>query len=250
MRPGSGRLVIGLGCWMASIERPAYLWLEWVVSGFVVQRRRSRVAARPLHVLTGLLALLLGVAACGGGGRESGKSAEQILHDAQAAAEKASSVHIVGDVTRGGVRAKIDLLLAGNGDGREQVTTSGRTAEVVKVGQVLYVRGIPGVSGPGYRRLSLSDPRAAPLARAVDKKAVFMQLINVKDTVSSIGIETVNGRAAVKLKAQTGTGILYVADDAEHPWPLRIDSTASGQGVITFSDWGADVTIAPPPSGG
>ncbi|PZS24220.1 MAG: hypothetical protein DLM60_00870 [Pseudonocardiales bacterium] len=199
--------------------------------------------------MTGLLALLLGVAACGGG-HESGKPAEQILHDAQAAAEKASSVHIVGDVTRGGVRAKLDLLLADNGDGREQITTSGRTVEVVKVGQVLYVRGVPGLSGPGYRRLSLSDPRAAPLVRALDKKAVFMQLVNAKDTVSIIGIETVNGSAAVKLKSQTGPGILYVADDAERPYPLRVDSTASGQGVITFSDWGADVTIPPPPGSG
>lgn len=208
------------------------------------------MAARPLNALTGLLALLLGVAACGGGGRESGKPAEQILHDAQVTAEKASSMHIVGDVTRGGVRAKLDLLLADNGDGREQITTSGRTVEVVKVGQVLYVRGIPGLSGDSYRRLSLSDRRAVPLARAVDKKAVFMQLINAKDAVSIIGIETVNGSAAVKLKPQTGNGILYIADDAAHPYPLRIDSTASGQGVITFSDWGAGVTIRPPPGSG
>lgn len=208
------------------------------------------MAAGPLKALTGLLVLLLGVAACGGGGRELGKPADQILHDARAAAEKASSVHIVGDVNRNGTRAKLDLLLAGNGDGREQITTSGHTVEIVKVGQVLYVRGIPGLSGAGYRRLSLSDPRAARLARAVDKKAVFMRLINAKDTVTIIGIETVGGSAAVKLKPQTGPGILYVADDAEHPYPLRIDSTASGQGVITFSDWDADVTIAPPPGSG
>jgi hypothetical protein len=207
------------------------------------------VAAGPLKALTGLLTLLLGVAACGSG-PESGKPAEQILNDAQAAADNASSVHIVGDVTRSGTRAKLDLLLGNNGDGREQITTAGHTVEIVKVGQTLYVRGIPGQSGAGYRRLSLSDPRAAQLARAVDKKTVFMRLINAKDTVTIIGTETVNGTAAVKLKPQTGPGILYVADDAEHPYPLRIDSTASGEGTITFSDWGADVTISPPPGSG
>lgn len=206
------------------------------------------MAAGPLRVLTGLLVLLLGVAACGGGGRESAKPASQILKDAQAAAENASSVHIVGDVTRGGAHGKLDLVLANNGDGREQITTAGHTVEIIKVGQVLYVRGVPGLSGAGYRRLSLSDPRAAWLAHAVDKKSVFLQLINTKDHVSIIGVETVNGSAAVKLKPQTGPGILSVLDDAEHPYPLRIDSTASGQGVITFSDWDAEVTI-PPPSG-
>ena len=82
----------------------------------------------------------------------------------------------------------------------------------------------------------------------MDKKAVFLQLVNTRDHVSIIGVETVNGSAAVKLKPQTGPGILSVLDDAEHPYPLRIDSTASGQGVITFSDWVAEVTI-PPPSG-
>ena len=207
------------------------------------------MAAGPLKALTGLLALLLVVAACGGG-RESGKPVDQILNDAQAAAENASSVHIVGDVTRGGARGRLDLLLANNGDGREQITTAGHTVEIVKVGQVLYVRGLPGLSGVGYQRLSISDPRAAALARAVDKTTVFKQLINTKGTATIIGTETVNGSPAIKLKPQSGPGMLYVADDAEHPYPLRIDGTASGQGAITFSDWGADVTIPPPPGSG
>lgn len=203
------------------------------------------MAAGPHKVLPGLVALLLAVGACGGG-RESGKPANQILKDAQAAAEKASSVHIVGDVTRSGARGKLDLLLASNGDGREQINTAGHTVEIIKVGQVLYVKGIPGLSRNGYRRLSVSDRRAGPLVRAVDKKTVFMQLINAKDTVTIIGVETVGGTAAVKLKPQTGPGILYVADDAKHPYPLRIDDTASEQGTITFSDWDTDVTIPTP----
>lgn len=208
------------------------------------------MAAGPQKTLPGLVALLLAVAACGGGGRESGKPANQILTDAQAAAENASSVHIVGNVNHGGTRGKLDLLLANNGDGRERIITAGHTVEIIKVGQVLYVRGIPGMSGVGYRRLSLSDPRVAPLARAVDKKTVFMQLIKSKDPVTIIGVETIGDSSAVKLKPQTGPGILYVADDAEHPYPLRIDSGANGQGTITFSDWGADVTIPTPTSSG
>ncbi len=208
------------------------------------------MAVGPLKALPGLLALLLGVAACGGGGHESGKTADQILNDAQAAADKASSVHIVGEVTRGGTPGKLELLLANNGDGREQVTTADHTAEIIKVGQVLYARGIPGLSGTGYQRLSLSDPRAARLAQAVDKKTVFMQLIDHNDAFTVIGTETLNGNAAVKLKPQTGPGILYIADDAEHPYPLRIDDAANGKGTITFSDWGADVTIAAPPGSG
>ncbi|MGB6165048.1 MAG: hypothetical protein WCF33_22130 [Pseudonocardiaceae bacterium] len=207
------------------------------------------MAARPHKALPGLVALLLALGACGGG-RESGKPANQILADAQAAADNASSVHIVGDVNRNGARGKLDLLLVSNGDGREQIITAGHTVEIIKVGQVIYVRGIPGLSRNGYRRLSLSDRRAAPLARAVDKKAVFMRLINAKDPVTNIGVETVDGSPAVKLKPQTGPGILYVADNAKHPYPLRIDDSASGQGTITFSEWDADVTIPTPPVSG
>jgi len=84
----------------------------------------------------------------------------------------------------------------------------------------------------------------------VDKKTVFMQLIDHNDAFTVIGTETLNGNAAVKLKPQTGPGILYIADDAEHPYPLRIDDAANGKGTITFSDWGADVTIAAPPGSG
>lgn len=198
----------------------------------------------------------LGVAGCGGGGGEAGKPPAQILRDAQAAAQAADSVHIFGTVVRGAGVATIDLVLTSAGDGREQITGAGESIDLVKVGPTLWVKGLtaPDSVGAGYQRLAADDPRAAQLAGQLDKKSVFAQLIKEGDTPSVTGTETVGGQPAVALTPGAGTGVLYVADDAAHPYPLKVQAGAPAApaeqpgptGALTFTEWDTHAVISPP----
>jgi len=206
--------------------------------------------------------VVLAVAGCSGGG-ESAKPAAQILTDAQAAANSADSVHISGTVAQGAgtapgaATATIDLVLTSSGDGREQITGAGQNLEVIKVGQVIYVKGLkaPGATG-GYQQLPASDPRAASLVAQLDKKSVFEQIVKTGSAPTISGTETVGGQAAVKITPGGGVGVLYVADDAAHPYPLKVETTPAGgtaggpTGALVFTDWNAHAVITAPPNGG
>lgn len=205
----------------------------------------------PCRVAAALAALLV-CAGCGAG--EAGRPAAQILADAQAAARAADSVHISGTVGHGtGGTAAIDLVLTSSGDGREQITGAGENIDLIKVGGFLYVKGL---TAGGYQRLSVTDPRAAPLVAQLDKKAVFDQLIKSGDAVSVTGADPVGGQAAVKITPSAGVGALYVADDAAHPYPLKVETTTTDAarggmaGALLFTDWNAHTVISPPPVSG
>ncbi len=200
------------------------------------------------RLLAGLLAGLLALGACaGGGGNEAAKPAAQILTDAQTAAKNAASVHVVGDLNRAGSTGKLDLVATRNGDGKEEIVAAGRTIDIVKVGPTVYVQGLPG-TGPGYHQLPAGDPRAAAFASRVDKNALFDQLVRPRDPFTIVGTAPVGGQQAVQLKPQAGPGVLNVSADASHPYPLRLASSA--QSTITFTDWDKPVTItAPRPAG-
>jgi len=92
----------------------------------------------------------------------------------------------------------------------------------------MTTRQITGSSGSGYQQLPPQDPRAAQLASRLDKNALFDQLIKPGDPASVLGTDTVNGEAAVKLKPQSGPGVLYVAADSAAPYPLRVESPTQG----------------------
>ncbi|GAA1862326.1 hypothetical protein GCM10009836_48260 [Pseudonocardia ailaonensis] len=219
---------------------------------------------RPTMAATALI--LLVSAGCAGGGSESGRPAAQILTDTQAAAQAADSVTIAGTVARptaagtGAATATIELVLTSSGDGRERITGAGQDIDLVKVGSTLYVKGLSAAGATaGYQQLSTTDPRAAPLVAQLDKKAVFDQLIKGGDTVAVTGTATVAGQAAVKVTPGNGAGVLYVADDATHPYPLKVETSSSGAeptttgpgptGALMFTGWDAHTTISPPTGG-
>lgn len=204
----------------------------------------------------GLVITVLGLGLTGcGAARESGKPAATILRDAQAAAQAAGSVHIHGTVAHGGDTAQLDLLLTAAGDGRERITGAGpgQTIDVIKVGSTVYVQGLGG-SG-GYRRLSARDPQAAPLVGQLDMTTVFTQLIRSGDSPRISGAAPVAGTPAVQLVPAADAGVVSVADDAAHPYPLQVTSGpapgASGaSGTLQFTEWDTPTTITPPSDGG
>jgi hypothetical protein len=220
-------------------------------------------------VRTGLAVALVAAlsTACAGahvsaGGGEANKPAAQILADAQAAAQRADSVHISGTVDRVGggaadapATATLDLVLTSSGDGRETITGTGENIDLIKVGQLLFVKGLSSPDG-GYQRLSVQDPRAAPLVAQLDKKSVFGQLIRPGAQPTVTGTASVAGQPAVALVPGGGTGVLYVADDPANPYPLKVETTPTDPttgaatpgpaGALTFTDWNAHAVIAPP----
>lgn len=218
---------------------------------------RTRRTLPTRAVLTALL-----TAGCAGGGTESSKPAAQILTDAQAAALSADSVTITGTVASGTSTATIELVLTSSGDGREQITGTGQNIDLIKVGAMLYVKGLTALGATsGYQHLSATDPRAAPLVAQLDKKTVFGQLIKPGDAATLSGPATVAGQPAVKLTPSSGVGVLYVADNTDHPYPLEVQtsptSAASGAaapttaaqgpvGALMFTSWNAHTVIHPP----
>ena len=85
---------------------------------------------------------------------------------------------------------------------------------------------------------------------------MFAQLIKDGDTPSVTGTDTVAGQTAVALTPAGGAGLLYVADDAAHPYPLKVQTSASGGsgaatnngpiGTLTFTEWNSHAVISAP----
>lgn len=201
-----------------------------------------------IKAAAGSLAVLLSLAACGGGDDLSKKPPQQIINDAKTAALGAKSVHITGNLTQQGSKGTVDIVLTNNGDGKEDITAGGQTLSVVKVGNTIYVKGVQGQQG-GYKKLPADDPQAASLAKAVDMKAFLQQAFDTKETYKLAGTGKVGDQDTLKLTPQSGQPVLQVANDSDKPYPLMIDGTGSkGALSITFTDWDADTKIAAPPA--
>lgn len=204
---------------------------------------RQRITA-----VAGLLALLLALTACGSSGIQDEQPVDQILRDARAAADQARSVHITGTITQGGQQGTLDMVLTNNGDGKQDITVGGSTVSVVKVGQDVYTKGIPGSPSPEYQKLAADDPKVAQIAGSVDKKALIGQLLDPAQQLTRGRPGTVGGQETVTLNAAQGGGTLSLADDAERPYPVQIKNTAEDGGLtITLAEWDRPVTISAPP---
>lgn len=204
--------------------------------------------AKRIYAVAGLLALLLTVAACGSS--QADKPADQILNEARKAANEASSVRITGDLKQGNSTGKVELLLTNSGDGKETITSAGQTVNVVKVGNSVYAKGIPGQASGGFQQLPAGDPAASKLVQAVDKKALLDQLLSPQQKFTKAGTGKVGDQEVVKLKQKQGNATFYIADDSDNPYPLKIESTGQQGGLtIKFAEWDAGATVKPPPTG-
>jgi hypothetical protein len=208
------------------------------------------VAQRIPVVVAGLLALLLTVAACGSS--QADKTADQILEEARTAAHEAKSVRITGDLQLGNRTGRVELVLTNSGDGTEKISTGGHTLSVIRVGETVYAKGVPGQPGPGFQELPAGSPAAKRLVMAVNKQTLLDELLNPKQKFVKAGTGEIGGQDVVKLKPQQGQAMFYFADDADNPYPLRIVTNGQQGGGLTInlSDWDADVTIRPPQTAG
>ncbi len=202
-----------------------------------------------ISVVAGLLALLLTVAACGSS--QADKTADQILEEARKAAHEAKSVRITGDLQLGGSKGTVELVLTNSGNGTEKIRSSGQTLSVVRVGETVYAKGLPGQPAPGFQEMPANSPAAKKLVQAVDKRTLIDQLLDPKQHLVKAGTGTIGDQDVVKLKPQRGQAMFYFADNADNPYPLRIETNGQQGGLtINLSDWDADVTIRPPQTAG
>jgi hypothetical protein len=215
------------------------------------------LAAMARRLLLALL-VILALAGCGGGSSTNGeakKTAEQVVADAQSAATNASLVHVTGQGTDNGAPLKIDLWI-GNAKGKGHLEESGLGFDVVRLGDVVYIKGsdafLKKFAGAGAALLlhdkwlkgSATTGQLASLASLTDTEQFFKGILGQHGKIENRGENDYNGQKAVEIRDTTQGGSLFVAATGT-PYPLALKG-GKQQGDISFSEWGGSETIEAP----
>lgn len=193
----------------------------------------------------------------------AGLSADQVLAKTKAAAQSAKSVRVMGEISQQGQSIVIDLKLTGVARGSGTLTLDGGRIDLVRLGNDIYFKAdaktlantvaqgnaqlVKLIAGR-YIKASITTPGFDNFVGLLDLVEFEKGVLSPDGKISRVDGKPVDGVPTVGLKdndAKDG-GVLYVADRGE-PYPLRIEP-ASGPGVVTMSDWNADVTVTAPPA--
>lgn len=216
-------------------------------------------AGVPLALLL-TLALTAVLAGCGGsdGNGVASKSPTEILSASMAAAQGASSVHVVGNSTVGRLSATSDLQLTSNG-GRAQVSLLGLAFEIIRIGNVLYVKGnlafderlhaITGANVPqgAWLKALVTDGALAQLVGFTNLRSELRFLLTHATPPTKGATTTLGRRQAIALN-ETGrlySGSLYVATTGK-PYPIEIVKHGKETGHTTFTAWNQPVSLSAP----
>ncbi|MGP0100936.1 MAG: hypothetical protein ACLPUT_04845 [Solirubrobacteraceae bacterium] len=186
------------------------------------------------------------------------QSAAEIFAASQAAAKRATSVHVLGTISQGGLSLTTDLQLASDG-GRAKLSLLGLRYEVIRIGNTLYVKGDATLDRRLERRTGLRLPRGRWLegpadTGSLDRLAGLTELGSRLDLLlASAGpltkgaVATIDGQASVELKqtAKLFTGSLYIATTGE-PYPIEIVKHGQETGKIAFSGWNEPIALSAP----
>jgi hypothetical protein len=205
------------------------------------------------------VALVLAVLLAGCGGSDNGvasKTSTEILAASRAAAESATSVHVLSKASQGSLSLTDSLQLAGNG-GRAQISLLGLEYEVIRIGNTVYAKG----NSAFYKHLrgaaaklsqgtwlegSVTDGQLAQLAELVDLHGELARLLSI-GTSTKGAIATVNGQRAIELEqtAQLFKGSLYVATTGK-PYPIELLKHGRETGQTTFTAWNEPISLSAP----
>jgi len=233
-----------------------------VVNGHCLHRGDATPACAMLAAMARRLMvatlMVLAVAGCGGGSSsngEAGKTAEQVVADAQSAATNASLVHVTGQGTANGAPLKIDLWI-GDAKGKGHLEESGLGFDVVRLGDVIYIKGsaafLTKFAGAGAAALlhdkwlkgSATTGQLASLASLTDKKQFFKGVLSQHGKIENKGENDYKGQKAVEIRDTTQGGSLFVAATGK-PYPIALKG-GTQQGDIRFSEWDGSETIEAP----
>ncbi|WP_436843482.1 hypothetical protein [Streptomyces sioyaensis] len=228
--------------------------------------RRTGRAALVAAVCAALAAALTG---CGGGeDPDAGTNGlgklppTKIESKAQAAARRAGTVHLSGNVVSQGRTYKLDMSLAKDG-AKGELTTKAAAFQLLRVGDALYLKADAsfwagekgGASGGAaskldgkYVKVPAADPVYKRFSGFTDKDTLLAGLLGLHGKLTAGDRSDVDGVRTIRLTAAAGAGgTLDVSLDGT-PYPLRLQR-AGGAGVLRLDDWGKRVDLKAPASG-
>jgi hypothetical protein len=212
--------------------------------------------------LPALLPLLV-LAGCGSSDNGvASRPADQILQATRAAAQSASSVHVISSSKiLNGRPFKLDASLSKQ-QAHARIAFFGYDLEAIRDGNTIYVKGNPqfnarleetmGVKVPSGVWLKGSTRSLGQIGAFTDISKELPLVLSGSGPVSK-GAETkTNGQPAITLKLMRKlyTGALYVATTGQ-PYPLKLiknpnKAGPSETGQTTFTGWNDPVTVSPP----
>ncbi len=230
--------------------------------------RAQSSALRKAGLVAGAVVLLAG---CGGrsaghGSDFSQESATDILKTAATDMQALKTVRMAGRIEASGQQIGFDLQLTTQGDCRGTFKVGDGSAQIIASGGDSWMKPdhefwtmqagrqasqIEGLVGDKW----VAIPAGSSLSSVCDLDSFLNKIKNPgSDKASSatvVGTDKVAGHDAVQVR-DTGKGDNktdgWVSTDDPH-YLLKLEVAGSGGGIVTFSDFDADVTIkAPDPS--
>jgi hypothetical protein len=224
---------------------------------FAQPRRRAARALAGVALLTAQCAVLAG---CGSSSRGNGVASKpplRILAAAQAAADAATSVHVVGSIEGTRAHESFDIeILAGKGT-HGIVTVAGASFELIETAGTVYVKGdaafyerIGGVKAARrlvgkWLKAPVTDPKLQPLLRLTDLHSLISVSLAGHAGLLSAGTSVVGGVHVVGVGDAAKGETVYVATNGA-PYPVEIAKSGLGGGTITLTRWNAPVLLVAP----
>jgi hypothetical protein len=221
--------------------------------------RLTRSARRTVAAILLLVACGSLVAGCGGssGNGVASKSALEIVTAARAAAESASSVHVVAQLSQTRGPSGSTKLEASASASRGQFSLGLISFEVIVIGSTAYLKGSPafvqsvaGASVPSgaWLKGSTSSGRLTGLGSLVEKRKSVRQLLTPVALIKKGATSTLNGQPVIEVK-EKGRKLFnatYFIATTGKPYPVQIVKSGLENGKITFSEWNSPVSVSPP----
>ncbi len=234
-------------------------------------RARRRTATLAVVLCAGLTAALT---ACADEDPDKGTNgvgrldAPEIEKKARAAADSSDMVRLAGTLVSKGGTYKIDMRLKDKG-GAGSVTSKNSTFELLRIGDVLYLKADAGFWNHGaadagktgetdgaaadklddkYVKVPEDDPTYKQLRGFTDKKVLLDGLLTLHGEVGKGDRDEVGGERTILITGGKGEGGALDVSLEGKPYPLRF-ARGGGGGVITLADWGKDFTLKAPAEG-
>jgi hypothetical protein len=189
---------------------------------------------------------------------EAAKPAARVLADTKAAATKASSVHVSGNIHSGGTPITLDLMMAGARGAKGSMSTNGLEFDLVRIGDTAYIRGSDAFykhfAGAAVAQLihgkwlkaSVAKGRFRSLAPLTSIGLLFAKIGSTHDRLVNQGATTYKGEPVVAIRDTSDGSKLYVAATGA-PYPVALVGGRKGQtGSIGFGNWNESVSLTAP----